>query len=100
MEDLFSFADNHAISRNTSPAVTSDVPENAECLRFSILRELRARGPMRADTCAAVLGVSLLSVRPRFSELRTAKLIEKTGERAKNTSGRTATIWRVPSIAA
>lgn len=48
-----------------------------------------------ADECAESLGESVLSIRPRFSELLRANLIEDTGARRKNTSGRSATVWRL-----
>ena len=47
------------------------------------------------DQCASALGESLLSIRPRFTELKEMGLIEKTGERRKNASGMSATVWRV-----
>jgi hypothetical protein len=49
---------------------------------------------MTADEIAAQLGCSILSVRPRVSELNVGGEIEQTGARRKNASGMTATVWR------
>ena len=46
------------------------------------------------DECAAKLGIDILSIRPRFSELHRESLIEKTGERRPNRSGLLACVWR------
>ncbi len=86
----------------SSPGFKSPGPsqEAGEAIagRAAILREDCARalstGPMTADECARRLDESVLSIRPRFSELLRANRIEDTGERRKNTSGRNATVWR------
>ena len=48
-----------------------------------------------ADEIAKDLNLSVLSVRPRVSELNRNGEIEETGARRKNDSGMTATVWRV-----
>ncbi|HBF53326.1 MAG: hypothetical protein CL533_04330 [Afipia sp.] len=48
-----------------------------------------------ADEIAFHLNLSILSIRPRISELNTLGMIEKTGERRKNESGNSAHVWRV-----
>lgn len=63
-------------------------------LRGLVLDSLRDFGAMSTDECAAMLGESVLSIRPRFSELKHAKLIEDTGIRHKNASGMSAKVWR------
>jgi hypothetical protein len=57
-----------------------------------------------ADEIARDLNLSVLSVRPRVSELNRTGEIEQTGARRKNASGMTASVWRIrtdlsPSIA-
>ena len=57
-----------------------------------------------ADEIAKDLNLSVLSVRPRVSELKRLGEIKQTGGRRKNESGMTATVWRIapqasPSIA-
>src|ERR1700680_1651529 len=41
------------------------------------------------------LKLSVLSVRPRVSELKRTGKIKQTGARRKNESGMTATVWRI-----
>ena len=48
-----------------------------------------------ADEIAKDLNLSVLSVRPRVSELKRAGKIVQTGARRKNESGMTATVWRI-----
>jgi predicted ArsR family transcriptional regulator len=48
-----------------------------------------------ADEIAKDLNLSVLSVRPRVSELKRNGEIEQTGARRKNESGMTATVWRI-----
>jgi predicted transcriptional regulator len=51
--------------------------------------------PSTADEVADVLGRSVLYVRPTFSELVSAGLIIKSGERRPNISGKLAAVWRL-----
>jgi predicted ArsR family transcriptional regulator len=48
-----------------------------------------------ADEIAHELGLSVLSVRPRVSELNRAGEIKQTTMRRKNESGMTATVWQI-----
>jgi predicted ArsR family transcriptional regulator len=64
-------------------------------LRSRALAALRRWGPMTADECAEAMGVTPLSLRPRFSELRIAGRIDTTGFKRRNASGRPAHVWRV-----
>jgi predicted ArsR family transcriptional regulator len=48
-----------------------------------------------ADEIARDLNLSVLSVRPRVSELHRNGEIEQTGARRKNESGMTATVWQI-----
>lgn len=53
---------------------------------------------MTTDECAAYIGVSILAIRPRFSELNRDGQIVGTQERRLNGSGRAATVWRLVSV--
>jgi predicted ArsR family transcriptional regulator len=65
-------------------------------LRAAVLVQLAAYpGGATADEVAKDLNLSVLSVRPRVSELNRTGKIEQTGGRRKNDSGMTATVWRV-----
>jgi hypothetical protein len=61
--------------------------EKAPTLREQCLRVLKEQGPLTADEVAARLEKSVLSVRPRVTELRKMGLVEATGERRENASG-------------
>ena len=49
-----------------------------------------------ADECAAFLGESPFSVRPRVSELLTKGLLVKTGERRKSSEGGASAVLAMP----
>ncbi len=68
-----------------------------------VLRALKVRGEVlsyledheaTADEIAYVLKYSILTVRPRVSELNKMNLIVDCGLRRANTSGRMAIVWR------
>lgn len=48
-----------------------------------------------ADEIAEHLNLSILSVRPRVSELNRNGDIQPTGQRQKNASGMTASVWQI-----
>jgi hypothetical protein len=69
-------------------------------LRAAVLAQIAAcPGGATADEIAGQLNVSILSVRPRCSELKRGGQIEATGARRRNASGMSATVWRVASSA-
>ncbi|MEE8284226.1 MAG: hypothetical protein V3R63_04490, partial [Alphaproteobacteria bacterium] len=49
-------------------------------------------GAMTADECAAAIGLGVLTVRPRCTELRARGLLVASGERRPNRGGRTAAV--------
>lgn len=68
----------------------------AKTLRSDVLRTMiRANRPMTADEIATEMKRSILSVRPRVSELRRLGCIRPSGSRGKNESGMTAVAWEV-----
>jgi predicted ArsR family transcriptional regulator len=69
---------------------------SAAKLRGLVLARIReCPGGATADEIAAHLDLSVLSVRPRVSELNRNGEIEQTGARRRNASGMTATVWRI-----
>lgn len=68
---------------------------NARNVRDKVAAVLTERGPMTADEIAAVLGLSILTVRPRVTDLNKAGRIEDTGARRQTGSGNAAIVWRV-----
>jgi predicted ArsR family transcriptional regulator len=80
---------------DTSRLAAEQIATQAPLLRRRCLTALRARAAgATADEIAADLGLSILSVRPRFSELRQQGLILDTGVRRANESGCSAKVWR------
>jgi hypothetical protein len=84
-------------SRDAARAILS----RAETLRHLVMAEITAAGRsgLSADQVAARLGESVLSIRPRLSELSKPvpprlPLIVPTGERRTNDSGMKAKVWR------
>jgi predicted ArsR family transcriptional regulator len=75
-----------------SQEAAASVREDAEILRMQCLEVLK-RQDLTADEVADRLGKSVLSVRPRCSELNARHAIRDTGQRRKNLSGKSATVW-------
>lgn len=76
----------------TSTDAATAVAQDAQRLRDECLSLLRTRD-LTADECAEILKQSVLSVRPRFSELKAKRQIFDSGVRRKNKSGHSATVW-------
>lgn len=80
--------------RDTSEAAAEAIKPKADTLRQKVMTALSLR-PMSTDDTADVLDEDKLAVRPRFSELSAMGLIEDTGRRTRNVSGKMAIVWRV-----
>lgn len=96
--DLFSYADHFRSGpgfkdRDTSRAAAVSMDRSAPRLRRLVLAALQELGPMTPDEVAQHLSMSILSIRPRFSELSKGGAIKDTGERRQNASGRAAKVW-------
>jgi predicted ArsR family transcriptional regulator len=78
----------------TSKAAAESVAGGSAAARARVFRII-ARSPATADEVAAALGLSVLYVRPRVSELREAGQIVPSGDRRPNDSGRMAAVWRI-----
>ncbi len=79
----------------TSPGAADAMAEPAPNLRAQVLALFGRIGPITTDDAAEFLGKTVLAVRPRFSELRKMGLIEDSGRRRNNISGRPANVWRL-----
>lgn len=79
----------------TSKTAARKMKPRAQSLRDQVLITLRTAWPggMTTDECAAKMGKSILSVRPRFSELRALGEIMPTSRRVPNESGVEAIVW-------
>ncbi len=80
---------------DTSFAAADHAAGTSEQVRKKIVAAITSTGPMTADETARVLDLSVLTVRPRFTELRLTGKIRDTGRRRKNDSGRNAIVWAV-----
>lgn len=84
-----------AAGRETSIAAADAIAERAPTLRELTLRAIQAsEGGLTADEAADALGMSILSIRPRVTELARRGLVEDSGERRRNQSGKSAIVWR------
>lgn len=80
---------------DTSREAAEAASPTAASLRQDALSAIKLQGPSTADEVALYLGRSVLSIRPRMSELRNAGLLEASGDRRKNASGSSATVWKL-----
>ena len=72
------------------------VAGTAKTLRAAVVQTLiEARHDMTADEIADAMGRSILSIRPRVSELHRLGAIQPTGMRRRNASGLSATAWEL-----
>ena len=76
----------------TSADAAVAVREDAQALRELCL-ELVQCEDLTADEAADRLHRSILSIRPRFSELVVRRLIRDSGGRRRNISGKNAVVW-------
>ena len=84
-------------ARKTAKDAARSMASKAKPLRDRVLAVFKSAGKtgMTPDEVAEALGVSILSVRPRVSELATLGLLEDTFKRRANQgSGRHAIVWR------
>lgn len=80
----------------TSEEAARSMDGKAQTLRAEVLKVmLKTHAPRgwTADEMATWLGETVLSIRPRFSELKALGKIYDRGERRKNSSGRNAVVW-------
>lgn len=79
----------------TSEDAAASMTQSAPRLRRMCLEHIEKAGDKGAtpDETAAALGLSVLSVRPRFTELARAAAIRPTGQTRPNASGRAAKVW-------
>ncbi|MGM4992685.1 hypothetical protein [Tardiphaga sp. 841_E9_N1_2] len=79
-----------------SEEAADKIAASASIVRAKVLAVFEAAHPQgrTADEVAHDLHLSILTVRPRVSELHRDGELEKTPERGKNDSGMSATVWR------
>lgn len=83
-----------ARAMDTSKAAAEHVAPDAARLRRLVLDCIAAApAGLTADEVAERLGLSVLSARPRVTELNKMGAIKDAGIRRKNASGRNAAVW-------
>lgn len=94
MTDLFRYPDAPgARDRDTSQAAADAIAPTAATLRAKSLAVLERSNGLTADQVAGRLGLSILSIRPRLTELSRLGKVRDTGERRPNASGKNAIVW-------
>lgn len=83
---------------DTSSAAARDLKGKVVGLRRLVMWALKDRGPMTPDQIAVAVSKSILSIRPRVTELASFGLVEDTGERRENASGKKAVVWRLTEV--
>ena len=84
-----------ARDRDTSIAAAEAIASKAPTLRAATLAAFQHfHAGLTADEAAAVLGASILSIRPRVTELTRMGELEDSGVRRPNHSGKAAVVWR------
>lgn len=84
-------------STDTSIEAAEHVVSRVATLRGAVLDVFGDFGQLTADEVASILEESILSIRPRVTELNRMGAISDTGQRRKNASGRNAIVWTVKS---
>lgn len=79
----------------TSEEAAKSMEQSAPLIKGKVLASLLDVGPGTTDEVAERLGLSVLSVRPRFTELLRDNMVEKSSRKRRNVSGRMAAVWRV-----
>jgi hypothetical protein len=77
-----------------SRKAAEDIAGSVNTVRAKVFAHLKTDGPRTADETAADLGLDVLTVRPRFSELLRLQLIVATDERRPSSRGVASTVWR------
>lgn len=96
MTDLFRYpASPGAQDRDTSRAAAAEIAPSAPLLRERVLTAFERSTGMTADECAGRLGLSILTVRPRVTELSRLGKLRDSGDRRRNSiSGKRAIVWQ------
>lgn len=80
-------------ARDTAENAAKAIAPTSQILRAQCVTILEREGTLTADEAARMLDKSILSIRPRFSELARMNRIKDTGMRRCNASNRMAIVW-------
>lgn len=85
-----------ARATDTSVTAAAAIAPKVDTLRAKALEAIRGSADgLTADEVAAVLGESVLAIRPRITELWKLGYLLQTTKRRKNVSGRRAVVWAI-----
>lgn len=94
MTDLFRYPGSPGSQdRGTSRAAADAIRPAAATLRAKALDVVERSNGLTADEVAGRLGLSILSIRPRLTELARMQKVRDSGTRRRNVSGRQAIVW-------
>ena len=94
MTDLFAYPHQPgARDRDTSEEAAETVAKQSTILRARALDEIERIVGLTADDVAGRMGMSILSIRPRVTELSRLGKVRDSGARRPNASGRRAIVW-------
>ena len=94
MTDLFRYPQHPgAQDRDTSRDAADAAAVTAPQLRARALAVVERSNGLTADEVAGRLGLSILSIRPRLTELSRLGKVRDSGARRKNASGKRAIVW-------
>jgi predicted ArsR family transcriptional regulator len=94
--DLFAYPGIPGVKTNDNTTLKAalQISARAQILRAKVYESLLESGPASADQIAGRLRETILTIRPRCSELRASGHIQDSGERAFNESGKMAIVWK------
>lgn len=95
MDNLYPHAPGAKGPDGTSQEAAEAIRPSVKRLRHIALRTLGELGAATVLETVAVAEVPRESLQPRFSELRALGLVEATGERRRNPSGKNAAVLRL-----
>lgn len=77
----------------TSEQSAAEINRSAETIRNEIAKLFDKSNYLTPEGAASLLGLSILSVRPRFTELKLAGVIQKTNKTIRNSNNKSIRVW-------
>lgn len=90
--DTFQPAYPYAAGCRDTDTSRAAAPVDAATIRAQVLETFRTVGAMTADECAERMEMSVLTIRPRCTELKRLGHLHDSGKRRPNASGKSAMI--------
>lgn len=83
------------MTQSTSQQALNQIRSSAANIRDRVLDAIQSFGAdgLTTNECAALIDIDKGTVQPRTSELFTAGLIQDSGRRRANDSGKNAIVW-------